>query len=63
MTVTGARPKGIKRKQSGGSASLSGTASAKDGPGNYPLTVTATYGKGKSAVKATQSFTLVLRAA
>ncbi len=63
MNVTGARPKGIKREKSGGSASLSGTPSAKDIPGDYPLTVTATYGKGKSATTITQSFTLVLQAA
>lgn len=63
MKVVGAEPKGIKRKQSGGSASLSGKASSTDTPGDYPLTVTATYGKGKSATTATQSFTLVLQAA
>ena len=63
MTVVGTVPKGIKRKQSGGSASLSGKASSKDTPADYPLTVTATYGKGKSATTATQSFTLVLQAA
>jgi subtilase family serine protease len=63
MTVKGARPKGIKRDQSDGSASLSGTPSSKDSPGDYPLTVTATYGKGKSATTATQSFSLVLQAA
>ncbi len=62
MSVAGTRPKGIKRNQSGGSASLSGTPSAKDTPGSYRLVVTATYGKGKSATTATQSFTLVLRA-
>jgi kumamolisin len=63
MTVVGTEPKGIKRKQSGGSASLSGKPSSKDTPADYPLTVTATYGKGKSATTATQSFTLVLQAA
>ena len=63
MTVKGTRPKGIKRDQSDGSAGLSGTPSSKDSPGDYPLTVTATYGKGKSATTATQSFSLVLQAA
>ena len=63
MAVSGTRPKGIKRQQSGGSARLSGTPSSKDSPGDYPFTVTATYGKGKSATTVTQSFTLVLQAA
>ena len=63
MTVKGTRPKGIKRDQADGSASLSGTPSSKDSPGDYPLAVTATYGRGKSATTATQSFTLVLQSA
>jgi subtilase family serine protease len=63
LTVTGTRPKGIVRHQSGGTASLSGTPSSKSAPGDYPLEVTATYGTHKSSTTVTQSFTLMLQAA
>ncbi|MBV8463713.1 MAG: putative Ig domain-containing protein, partial [Acidimicrobiales bacterium] len=62
LTVVGTRPKGIKRQQSGGTAALSGTPSKAAPTGDYPFTVTATYGSGKSATSVTQAFTLVLQA-
>lgn len=56
-------PKGIKFKSLGnGSATLSGTPGAKDEAATYPLVITATYGKGKSALVITQNFSLVLEA-
>lgn len=62
MTVAGTRPKGITRTQSGGSARLAGVPSARAAPGTYPLEVTATYGRGKSATTITEAFTLTLQA-
>ncbi|MGO8870792.1 MAG: protease pro-enzyme activation domain-containing protein [Acidimicrobiales bacterium] len=41
---------------------LSGIPKAHDAPGAYPLVLKATYGKGKTTVVVTQSFTLTLLA-
>jgi subtilase family serine protease len=61
IKLSGKPPKGIKFHPAGnGTASLAGTAKAKDAPGTYPLVITATFGKGKTAQVVTQPFTLTL---
>lgn len=63
IKVTGKLPRGIRgRNVGGGQDQLSGEAKTSDLPGSYPLVITATYGKGKEAVVATQHFTLTLDA-
>jgi hypothetical protein len=61
LKSTGKLPKGITFVNHGnGTATLSGTPKSKDVAQSYPLTITATYGKGKAAVAVSQPFTLKL---
>jgi hypothetical protein len=39
---------------------MSGTPNNKDAAGTYPLSITATFGKGKKATVVSQSFSLTL---
>jgi hypothetical protein len=56
----GKLPKGIKFHKGIGSATISGTANPKKNKtvGTYHVTITATYGKGKTKQLVTQAFTL-----
>jgi hypothetical protein len=59
----GKLPKGVKFYTGTGSATLSGTPTStkhKSAIGIYPLTLTATFGKGKAKVIVTQAFTLTV---
>jgi subtilase family serine protease len=61
MKVIGKPPKGIKFHSAGnGTATLAGTAKAKDVAGQYPLVIQASFGKGKTAKVITQWFALTL---
>jgi subtilase family serine protease len=54
-------PKGLRFKNQGnGTATMSGTPNNKDAAGTYPLSITATFGKGKKATVVSQSFSLTL---
>jgi subtilase family serine protease len=56
-------PKGLRLKNQGdGTATMSGTPNKKDTAETYPLTITATFGKGKKATVVSQAFTLTLTA-
>jgi hypothetical protein len=59
----GKLPKGVKFYRGTGSATLSGTPTStkhKSAVGTYRLTLTATFGKGKTKVVVTQAFTLTV---
>jgi hypothetical protein len=59
----GKLPKGVKFHKGIGSASLSGTPTSpkkKSAVGTYHLTITATFGKGKTKQVVTQAFTLTV---
>jgi hypothetical protein len=61
MKLTGKPPSGIKFHSAGnGTATLAGTPKTRDTVGHYPLVITATFGRGKTATVITQSFTLTL---
>jgi kumamolisin len=61
IKLAGKPPSGIKFHSAGnGTAILAGTAKTRDTTGQYPLVITATFGKGKTATVITQSFTLTL---
>jgi hypothetical protein len=61
IKTTGTLPKGIKlHKEGSASSELSGTPKSTDAAGTYSLIISATYGRGKTAVVATQDFTLKL---
>jgi hypothetical protein len=56
-------PKGLRLRNLGnGTATISGTPNLRDAAGAYPLSITATFGKGKKATVVSQAFSLTLTA-
>ena len=57
LTEKGALPKGVKFHKGTGRASISGKATKA---ATYHITITATFGKGKTKAVVTQAFTLTV---
>lgn len=58
---TGSLPRGLEfQNLGGGTAVIKGTPSPRDLLGNYDLTITAVFGKGKAKQEVTQDFVLTL---
>jgi subtilase family serine protease len=56
-------PTGLRlRNQGNGTATISGTPNKRDVAGTYPLSITATFGKGRKATVISQAFSLTLTA-
>jgi subtilase family serine protease len=56
-------PKGLRfSNQGNGTATMSGTPNKRDVAGTYPLSITATFGKGRKATVVSQAFSLTLTA-
>ena len=56
------RPTGLRLPTRQRAPTISGTPNKRDVPGTYPLSITATFGKGKTATVVSQGFTLTLAA-